>query len=138
MVTMQGGVFGAVASSVEILAALEPAALQRDQFEAAVLRLEAQGHIMRPVDIAPLWELGTMLYRSALVVERAAAVGDAVAKGVVGLDPVVAGIIARGADFGAVDAYRTEYELAERRHAALAVWDTSTSSPSPSCPTCPP
>ena len=76
-----------------------------------------------PVDISPLLDVGSMLYGSALVAERAAAVGDAVAKGIDGLDPIVTGIISRAAEMSAVDAYRTEYELVRLRHVARSIWE---------------
>ena len=58
-----------------------------------------------------------LLYGSALVAERAAAVGELVAKDVDGLDPVVAEIIARAAEHGGVDVYRAEHASAEARRA---------------------
>ena len=89
-------------------------------FEEALEQLAATGHTLVRIDVRPLVELGSMLYGSALVAERALAVGDAVAAGVDGLDDVVATIIRRGFELSAVDAYRAEYVLAERRAAALA------------------
>ena len=64
-----------------------------------------------------------LLYGSALVAERSAAVGDAVAKGIDGLDPVVSSMIARASEATVVDAYRAEYESMRHRRAAGAVWD---------------
>jgi allophanate hydrolase len=78
---------------------------------------------VHPVDITSLIEMGALLYGSALVAERAAAVGDAVVKGVDGLDPIVASIIGRAADYTAADAYRAEYEVARLRSASAAIWD---------------
>jgi allophanate hydrolase len=90
-------------------------------FEAAVERMAAAGTTLVRIDVAPLVELGAMLYGSALVAERTLAVGAAIADGIDGLDDVVAAIIRRGFELTAVDAYRTEYELVARREAALAV-----------------
>ena len=83
-------------------------------------RLAALGCAIVPIDIEPHLELGRLLYGSALVAERAAAVGDLVAKEVDGLDPVVAGIIARAADHAGVDVYRAEHACAEARRAVAA------------------
>jgi allophanate hydrolase len=92
-------------------------------FAAAVDRLRAIGATVVEIDIAPALELGAMLYGSAVVAERAAAVGGAVAKGVDGLDPTVASIIADSMLWSAVDAYRAEYRLADLRAAFDATWD---------------
>jgi allophanate hydrolase len=92
-------------------------------FEAATARLAALGARIVPIDLAPLLALGQLLYGSAVVGERTAAVGDAVALGVDGLDPVVAEIIGDGTRFSAVDAYRTEYQLAELRAEVARIWE---------------
>ncbi|MET0578048.1 MAG: amidase family protein [Ilumatobacteraceae bacterium] len=93
-------------------------------FAEALERLSARGVTLVRVDVAPLVELGAMLYGSALVAERTLAVGEAVADGVDGLDEVVAAIIGRGFGITAVEAYRTEYELARRRVAAVDALQT--------------
>jgi allophanate hydrolase len=92
-------------------------------FAAAVDRLAAFGCPIVPVDVGPHLELGRLLYGSALVAERAAAIGELVAKDVDGLDPVVAGIIARAADHGGVDVYRAEHAAAEARRAVAAAFE---------------
>ncbi|MET0147395.1 MAG: amidase family protein [Ilumatobacteraceae bacterium] len=102
-------------------AGTEPVASIELAFHEGLARLGAMGAVLRPVDIAPLLALGRMLYGSALVAERTLAVGPAVAAGVDGLDPVVTAVIGRGFEMTAVDAYRTEYELVDRRAAARAV-----------------
>jgi allophanate hydrolase len=94
----------------------------RDWFAAAVARLAALGATVVGVDIAAALELGAMLYGSAVVAERAAAVGDAVARGVEGLDPIVASIITAASGFTAVDAYQAEYRLSDLRVACATMW----------------
>ncbi len=89
-------------------------------FTGAVARLAGLGCSIVPVEIEAHLELGRLLYGSALVAERAAAVGDLVAKDVEGLDPVVAGIIGRAADHAGVDVYRAEHACAEARRAVAA------------------
>lgn len=98
-----------------------PSAATLALFEFALERLRSLGCVLVPVDIDVLLETGAVLYGSSLIGERAAAVGDAVSKDVEGLDPVVASIIASGAEFTAVDAYRTEYELARLRAEAAEI-----------------
>ena len=95
----------------------------RRGFAVAVDRLAAAGADLRPVDVVPLLDLGALLYGSALLAERTAAVGDAVVEGLDGLDPVVAAVVARGFDFSAVDAHRAEAELDRRRAAARHALD---------------
>jgi allophanate hydrolase len=94
----------------------------RQWFEAAVTRVADVGGRIQTIDLVPLLALGDLLYGSAVVGERTAAVGDAVERGVDGLDPVVAQIIGDGTRFTAVDAYRTEYRLAELRAEAARIW----------------
>jgi len=99
-------------------------------FAAAVERLAALGCSIVPVDIVGHLQLGRLLYGSALVAERAAAVGELVAKvgggadvaDVEGLDPVVAGIIARAGEQVGVDVYRAEHAAAEARRAVAGVF----------------
>jgi len=102
---------------------LELATSMTELFDESVARLVALGCEVVPVDIEPLLEIGAMLYGSALVAERSAAVGEAVEKGVAGLDPAVATIIGRGNELSAIDAYRTEYELILMRAACAGIWD---------------
>ena len=96
----------------------------RAAFDLAVGRLASMGVPIVPIDLSPALELGEMLYGSAIVAERAAAVGDAVARGVTGLDPTVATIIAGAGAWTAVDAYRAEYRIAELRARFAEVWST--------------
>lgn len=94
----------------------------RTWFERAVDALATLGASLVPIDVRALLELGDELYGGPVVAERTAAVGAAIADGVAGLDPVAARIIAEGARFDAVDAYRAEYRLAELRRRAAEVW----------------
>ena len=91
-------------------------------FDAAIASLADLGATIVPVDIGPALVLGDMLYGSALVAERAAAVGDAIAHGLDGLDPVVARIIGDSTGATAMEAYRGEYRLAELRAVAAQLW----------------
>ena len=93
------------------------------RFDESVAALAGLGCEIAPVDIEPLLDVGALLYGSALVAERSAAVGEAVDKGVAGLDPVVATIIGRGNEISAVEAYRTEYELTLLRATCVGIWN---------------
>jgi allophanate hydrolase len=75
------------------------------------------------VDVEPLEEAGTLLYGGAAVAERLVAVGDVVAAGGDGIDPVVREIILGGSRWSAADAARDRYRLAELRRALAGVWD---------------
>jgi len=86
-------------------------------FEEALERLADQGYELVPVGLEPFFAAGDLLYGGPLVAERYVAVGDAVAAGLVGLHPVVSGIIEQADKWSAADAYRAEYQLAEFRRA---------------------
>ncbi|MFT3851938.1 MAG: allophanate hydrolase [Ilumatobacteraceae bacterium] len=110
----------------------------RRQFDAAVERLAGLGASIVTVDLDPALQLGAMLYGSALVAERATAVGDAVRAGIAGLDPTVAGIIGDAAAWTATDAYAAEYRLADLRAEAATLWrevDVLTTPATPILPT---
>jgi len=102
---------------------LELSTSMREFFDESIARLEALGCGIVPVDIELLLETGALLYGSALVAERTTAVGEAVDKGIAGLDRVVATILARGHEMTAIDAYRVEYELTRLRAASAGMWD---------------
>lgn len=75
----------------------------REAFDHAVRDLKRSGVEIVTVDISPLLDAARLLYDSALVAERYAAVGDAVSRGSEDLDPTVAAIILGGRDAGAVE-----------------------------------
>jgi Asp-tRNA(Asn)/Glu-tRNA(Gln) amidotransferase A subunit family amidase len=92
---------------------------------------------LHDVEIGALVEAGRRLYGSPVVAERTASVGEAVAAGVEGLDPVGARIVAAGAEMSAVDAYRGEYELTRLRAAASELWETIDALALPTTPRAP-
>ena len=63
-----------------------------------------------------------LLYGGPWVAERTAAVGEAIAANIAGLDPTVSGIISGGNQANAVSAFQAEYEMAALRRQAEAVW----------------
>ncbi|MGE0729289.1 MAG: allophanate hydrolase [Acidimicrobiia bacterium] len=76
------------------------------------------------VDVEPLLATGRLLYESAWVAERYAAVGAhvALAAGHDDIDPVVRAIIEPAVGRSAVEAYEGGYRLAELRRLAAAAW----------------
>jgi allophanate hydrolase len=95
-------------------------------FERSLARLGELGVSVDrfdPGELDAFLECGRMLYGTALVAERFAAVGHAVENLVPGLDPVVFGIISRAGDWTAADAYQAEYELQGFRRAIEGFWE---------------
>lgn len=78
-----------------------------------VAALAAVGARLQPVDPAPFLALGELLYGGPWLAERTAAVGEFIESGVDDVDPVVAGIIAGGRRFDAVQTHRSAYERRE-------------------------
>jgi allophanate hydrolase len=96
--------------------------LMLNRFAAAVERWKSIGARIVATDIDGAVDLGAMLYGSALIADRAAAIGDPFVKGVDGLDPVVGTFVERAGEYTAVDAYRAEHELARRRAEVRGLW----------------
>jgi allophanate hydrolase len=95
----------------------------RAQFEIAADHLEAIGVALRRIDIAPLLDVGALLYEGAFVAERYAAVGAFIDAHRDEVDPVVGSIIAAGRS---ITAERYAHDLAvvaTARLAALALLD---------------
>ncbi|MEU0034478.1 allophanate hydrolase [Streptomyces sp. NPDC006333] len=93
-------------------------------YEAAVAQLVAAGAEVRSLDLTPFTEAAAMLYEGAFVAERYTAVGSFVDKslseGGAGLDPTVAGIIARARDIPAHRLFADQDRLAALRLRAVA------------------
>ncbi|HEY7071055.1 MAG TPA: allophanate hydrolase [Acidimicrobiales bacterium] len=96
-------------------------AAAQDAAEDAMRRL---GWELIPVDIAPFRTGGDLLYGGAFVAERYAAVGDAVRRGVAGLDPVVASIIEASATIPAWQAFADLDRIRGLRAETAELWDT--------------
>lgn len=98
-------------------------ALARAEFDAALTRLQALGGTRVVIDPAPLAAAADLLYGSALVAERHAAIRaffDAHEHEV--MEPV-RGIIAGGRAFSASEVYEAQQKLREHGNSAAAIWD---------------
>lgn len=91
-------------------------------FAAACERLTALGGKRVEIDFQPFAAAAEMLYSSAALAERTAAVGDFIAQHPDDVMPVTRQIIARGAEFTAVDAFRAQYRLAALCRQSQAAW----------------
>jgi allophanate hydrolase len=105
----------------QLRAVMDPEALRA--YEDAIAEAAKHWPIVE-VEVEPFLEAGRLLYGGTFVAERTAAVGEFIARGSADLDPTVAMIISGGNDHTAVEAYRTEYRLAELRIATAPTWDT--------------
>ena len=95
-------------------------AAAQDAAEDAMRRL---GWELVPLDIGPFRAGGDLLYGGAFVAERYTAVGDAMRRGVSGLDPVVASIIEASATIPAWRAFADLDHIRGLRAETCAVWD---------------
>ncbi|MDT4830343.1 Allophanate hydrolase [compost metagenome] len=98
----------------------------RAVFEAALERLRSLGAELTPIDFSPFRQLAEQLYQGPWVAERTVAAGAVFSDRPETMDPVVRGILEKGLDHSAYDAYRAEYlraELARRINDALAPFD---------------
>jgi allophanate hydrolase len=103
---------------VEELGDLTPAA--RNAFARAVAVLQSAGAVVQPVGLAPFLEAARMLYDSALVAERHAAVGAFVDAHGDAVDPTVGAIIRRAGTFSAGEHLHAVARVEELRAAAVA------------------
>ncbi|HWB23224.1 MAG TPA: allophanate hydrolase [Gaiellaceae bacterium] len=90
-------------------------------FELAIRRLEAGGAKIVPIEIEPFLEGARLLYESALVAERYAAVGPFVDANPASVDPTVASIIGEARGFAAHEFVRDVAQLEDARGRAMAV-----------------
>lgn len=92
-------------------------------FAAALERLLALGGQPVAIDFEPFAQAAALLYQGPWVAERAAAVGDFIARDPGGLDPTVASIIAGAKRWGAVDAFLAQHRLRELSRHVEGLWD---------------
>lgn len=93
-------------------------------FGKAKTRLRDQGFVVREIDLSESLEAAKMLYESALVSERAEAVGKFISNETSNenLDPSVKTIVLNAAGYSGSETLSAQRELVERRDKALAAW----------------
>ena len=94
-----------------------------DAYAAVQSHATAHGHSVVPTSYQVFADAAELLYGGPWVAERTAAVGDAIAAGIDGLDPTVSQIIAGGASATAVAGFQAEYAMAALRRQVAAVWE---------------
>jgi allophanate hydrolase len=77
---------------------------------------------VREVPLAPFLQAGELLYQGPWVAERLLQFADFLAAAPEAVHPVVAGIIAGGAAYSAVDVFRAQYRLQELRAEVDRLW----------------
>jgi allophanate hydrolase len=97
--------------------------LAADAFAAALGVLPDCGSAPRPVDLAPFHAAAALLYESAWVAERYAAIRDFIEARPDVIHPVTRSIIGGATRFSAADAFAGQYRLAELARAAARLWD---------------
>lgn len=100
------------------LAAVHPAA--RAAFAASVAALDAE---IVPLDLAPMFAAGDLLYGGAWLAERYHSVGAFIEAHRAEVNDVVAGIILAARSLSATDAFTDRYRLQELAEAAAVRWD---------------
>ena len=91
-------------------------------FELAIARLEALGGQRKPIDYTPLAQAADLLYDSALVAERYAAVREFFDAHECEVMEPVRGILARGRDYGAADYAQAQTRLRALAQRAAPMW----------------
>jgi allophanate hydrolase len=92
-------------------------------FEIAIARLAALGGEPVEIDLRPLLDAASLLYRGAWLAERAAAIDELTAGNRAILHPVTRQIIAGADAISGADVFRDRHRLAIWRRQAEAVWE---------------
>ncbi|PZQ63104.1 MAG: allophanate hydrolase [Sphingomonas taxi] len=90
-------------------------------YDRALATLSGIGTVVE-VDTTFLREAAQLLYGGPWVAERAAAIGELLARDPDAIDPVVRAVVAPGTEIDAVTLFRGIYRLAELKRAADAMW----------------
>jgi allophanate hydrolase len=94
----------------------------REAFAEARARLEAMGVVLEPIDMAPFYEAGQLLYGGPWVSERLSGIESFKREHPEALLPVIRSILDDGERYRATDAFRAIHRLAELRRACESVW----------------
>ena len=104
-------------------------------YEAALERAQALGAVVATFDLAPFLETAQLLYAGPWVAERAAAVGDFMARHPEAVWPTTRSIIGVAERFSATDAFRASYRLAELARTVAPLWERIDAMLLPTAPT---
>jgi allophanate hydrolase len=96
--------------------------LAEKAFKSAVLRMNQLGGVAVTVPYAPLAQAAALLYESALVAERYAAIRSFFDSHEADIIEPVRSIIARGREFSAVDVFEAQTQLRALGQQAHAMW----------------
>ena len=98
-------------------------ALSEAAFEATLADLDAvTGSLAKPVDLAPMFDVASLLYAGPWVAERYQAIRAFIEASPDALHPVTGKIIGAATGMSAADAFAGLYKLADLRRVAEAVW----------------
>ncbi|MFI4980302.1 MAG: allophanate hydrolase [Nevskiales bacterium] len=92
--------------------------LSQRAYAAALVRAEALGAELVPLDLSVLHDTAALLYNGPWIAERYAALEDFISEHADAVHPVVRQIIGRATEMGAVDAFKAEYQRAAFKRAA--------------------
>jgi allophanate hydrolase len=92
-------------------------------FAAAVKAFPDFGGKPKQIDMAPFYAVAALLYEGAWVAERYAAIREFIERKPDSLFPVTRKIIEGAGSLSAVDAFTSQYRLAELARTTLPVWD---------------
>lgn len=104
-------------------------------FARACDAFRAMGATLVPLDFTALHALAALLYDGPWIAERYAAIDAYIEAGQGEMDPVVRGIIEQARNYSAADAFKAEYQRAERVRAAQRLMSTVDALLVPSTPT---
>ena len=98
-------------------------ALAETAFQASIARLQALGGVPVVIDYRPLAAAADLLYNSALVAERYAAIKPFFDAHEAAVIEPVRSIISKGRDYSAADLYAAQTQLRAYGQQAAAMWD---------------
>ena len=96
--------------------------LSEDAFSKAIQRLESMGGTAVKIDYTPLAQAASLLYESALIAERYAAIREFFDAHEADVIEPVRSIIAKGRSYSAADVYEAQLALKRLEQAALPMW----------------
>jgi allophanate hydrolase len=94
----------------------------RHRFDRACAQVVEMGGVVEPVDMAPFFEAGSLLYDGPWIAERLASLEEFVRTHPGALLPVLASILARGESPRATDAFRGYHRLRRLKRSVEALW----------------